>query len=337
MSGPFRTPSQFKPFKAITIMKSQDLLLGIAVADALGVPVEFNSRESLTARPVTGMREFGSHHQPAGTWSDDSSLAFCLAESLCNGYDLADQAKRFVAWRNEAYWSARGRVFDIGIATNAAIMELARGRNPTLAGGREEGDNGNGSLMRILPLIAYLKDLPIAERFEKVREVSSLTHGHIRSVIACFLYTEFALRLLAGYLPGAAILHLRTEVLAFMTGHPLCPGSEIEKFHRVLFLQVGRYDQIAIEDEAAELVHSSGYVVSTLEASLWCLFQTESYADAVLTAVNLGKDTDTTAAVTGGLAGLFYGAKSIPAEWLDVLARRDDIIELAGRLDKRYF
>jgi len=318
-------------------MKSQDMLLGIAVADALGVPVEFNSRASLVARPVTNMREFGSHHQPAGTWSDDSSLAFCLAESLCLGYDLNDQAKRFVAWRNEAYWSARGKVFDIGIATNAAVAELARGGNPILAGGRDEGDNGNGSLMRMLPLIAYLKDLPIGDRFGKVREVSSLTHGHIRSVIACFLYTEFALRLLAGYLPGAAIRYLRTEVLDFLSAHPLCAKSELEKFHRVLFLPIGPYEQIAVEDEVADRIHSSGYVVSTLEASLWCLFQTASYKDAVLTAVNLGNDTDTTAAVTGGLAGLFYGAASIPAEWLDVLARREDIIGLAGRLDKRYF
>lgn len=318
-------------------MKTLDMLLGVAVGDALGVPVEFTARKTLERFPVTGMREYGTHGQPAGTWSDDSSLTFCLAESLCGGYDLRDQARRFVDWRADAYWTAHGRVFDIGIATNAAIHDLSRGVDPVLAGGRDEHSNGNGSLMRILPLIAYLKDLPMAERFERVREVSSLTHGHIRSVIACFLYTEFALQLLQGRLPGAAILFLRSEVRAFLRTHPHCAEPELQRFHRILFLPVGPYDQVAIEDEERDSIHGSGYVLSTLEASLWCLFSTESYADAVLAAVNLGEDTDTTAAVTGGLAGLLYGAGSIPAKWLEVLARKDDITDLASRLNERYF
>lgn len=318
-------------------MKTLDILLGVAVGDALGVPVEFTPREVLVGNPVTGMRGFGTHNQPAGTWSDDSSLTFCLAESLTIGYDLADLAKRFVAWRNEAYWTAHGRVFDIGIATNAAIHELSRGGNPLLAGGRDEDSNGNGSLMRILPLIAHLKFLPMALRFDCVREVSSLTHGHIRSVIACFLYTEFALQLLDGRLPGAAIRFLRTEVLAFLQSHPLCSRTELRRFHRILFIPYDNYDQVAIEDETIDQIHGSGYVLSSLEAALWCLFETDSYASAVLAAVNLGRDTDTTAAITGGLAGLVYGSDSIPKEWLDVLARRDDIIDLGRRLDARYF
>lgn len=318
-------------------MKTLDILLGVAVGDALGVPVEFTPRENLTRNPVTGMRAFGTHNQPAGTWSDDSSLTCCLAESLCIGYDLQDLAQRFVQWRSDAYWTAHGRVFDIGIATQAAIGNLERGIDPVLAGGRDEDSNGNGSLMRILPLVAHLKFLPMEHRFECVREVSSLTHAHIRSVIACFLYTEFALQLLQGRLPGAAILFLRTEVLAFLQAHPGCPESELKRFHRILFIPNDNRDQVAIEDESIDQIHGSGYALSSLEASLWCLFETDNYTDAVLAAVNLGQDTDTTAAITGGLAGLVYGSDSIPSEWLQVLARRDDIIDLARRLGERYF
>lgn len=318
-------------------MKTLDLLLGVAVGDALGVPVEFTPREQLRHNPVTGMRGWGTHGQPAGTWSDDSSLTFCLAESLCIGYDLHDLASRFVDWKQKGYWSAHGRVFDIGIATSAAIGELARGVNPVLAGGRDEDSNGNGSLMRILPLVAHLRFLPIGHRFDSVREVSSLTHAHIRSVIACFLYTEFALQLLAGKLPGAAIRYLRTEVLRFLQTNPLCPGAELRHFHRILFIPAENSDQVAVEDEAVDQIRGSGYVVSSLEASLWCLFDTNSYESAVLAAVNLGDDTDTTAAITGGLAGLVYGSESIPGEWLSVLARRADITDLATRLHNRYF
>lgn len=134
------------------------------------------------------MPAYGTDQQPPGTWSDDSSLAFCLAESLCHGYDLADLARRFIDWREKAYWTAHGRVFDIGIATSQAIGRLRSGTLPTQAGGRSEEDNGNGSLMRILPLITYLAGKPIAERYRIVADASSLTHAHVRSMLSCFIY-----------------------------------------------------------------------------------------------------------------------------------------------------
>jgi ADP-ribosyl-[dinitrogen reductase] hydrolase len=130
----------------------ESALLGLAVGDALGVPVEFKSRHTLSAVPVTEMIGFGTHSQPPGTWSDDSALAFCLAESLCKGYDLNDLARRFVNWCEWGYWAARNaEVFDIGNATRLAIRRLDLGISPVEAGGREEHSNGNGSLMRILP------------------------------------------------------------------------------------------------------------------------------------------------------------------------------------------
>jgi ADP-ribosylglycohydrolase len=167
---------------------AKDVLLGVAVGDALGVPVEFESRTYLTENPVTDMQEFGTHFQPKGTWSDDSSLTFCLAESLLNGYNLADIAEKFCLWRENAYWTAHNEVFDIGITTDdslrkvrkilnirdyTALHQLANNDNPT--------QNGNGSLMRILPLLLYIKEMEIEKQFEIIWEVSALTHPHIRA------------------------------------------------------------------------------------------------------------------------------------------------------------
>jgi ADP-ribosyl-[dinitrogen reductase] hydrolase len=136
-------------------------LIGLAVGDALGVPVEFYDRDRLKKDPVSTMRAFGSWNQPKGTWSDDSSLTFCLAESLTKGYDLNDIANNFILWRQEGFWGAHHKVFDIGGATRFAIDRLLKGTPPTLSGGMMADDNGNGSLMRIFPLLFYIKDLPI--------------------------------------------------------------------------------------------------------------------------------------------------------------------------------
>ena len=312
----------------------KDALLGVAVGDASGVPVEFSGRGGLELNPVKNMRAFGVHDQPAGTWSDDSSLTFCLAEMLCGNYDLQNLANRFVNWQEYGYWSAHGKVFDIGIATSKAIHALAQGINPVLAGGNDEDSNGNGSLMRILPLIFYIQNMPIKERFERVCEISSLTHAHIRSVIACFIYTEFARQLLLGMDKTAALQFIRTDVKVFLESSPECPREEINKFHRILRYQIGRYEIQPIEQAKEDEVYSTGYVLSTLEASIWCLITTDNFYDAVLNAVNLGSYTDTTAAVTGGLAGLIYGIENIPVQWLKVLARRADIEDLASRLHK---
>lgn len=310
----------------------KDALLGLAVGDALGVPVEFIDRAVLDLNPVTGMREFGSHNQPMGTWSDDSSLTLCLAEMLCGKFDLQDLARRFVDWRDCSYWTAHGQVFDVGIATSAAIHRLYQGVTPTLAGGDKENSNGNGSLMRILPLAFYLRDKTIAQRFDIVRDVSSLTHRHIRSVIACFIYIEYALQIIAGLDKLTAYKQMQQLVNNFLHTEPICSERELSVFHRILENPIGDYEIVALADLGVDEIYSSGYVVNTLEASLWCINQTDNYRDAVLKAVNLGSDTDTTGAVTGGLAGLLYGTASIPEEWLRVLARRKDIEDLCNRL-----
>lgn len=305
----------------------KDALLGVAVGDALGVPVEFLAREELKDRPVTGMLAYGTHSQPAGTWSDDSSLTFCLAEMLCKGYDLNDLANRFINWMEYGYWTPHGDVFDIGIATAAAIHGLQMGDRPVMAGGRDEKSNGNGSLMRILPILFYVKNMPVAQRFQHVEEVSSITHAHIRSITACFIYIEFALALLQGMNKEAAYKEICTTTKEFLVRNNVIDLVEQKIFGRILEGRLPALDESDID--------SSGYVIHTLEASMWCLLTTKSYKEAVLRAVNLGSDTDTTAAVTGGLAGLLYGWESIPDEWLDALVKREDIEDLVIRLDDK--
>ncbi len=303
--------------------KIKSALLGVAVGDALGVPVEFKSRLSISKNPVTDMIGYGTYNLPAGTWSDDSSLTFCLAEALTQGFDLNVIGQNFVKWKHENYWTPHGYVFDIGIATSKAISKLAKGEEPEFAGGFNETDNGNGSLMRILPLLFYLLDKPINERFEITRKVSSITHGHIRSVIACFYYLEFAKQIFEGKDKFEIYKNLQTEIPNHLTSLAI-DQSEIAKFDRLLKGDIAKLNENEIQ--------SSGYVLHTLEASIWCLLTTDNYKDAVLKAVNLGEDTDTTGAVTGGLAGLIYGLESIPEKWLQQIARYDDIENLAERL-----
>ena len=317
---------------ATTLGAARAALLGLAVGDALGVPVEFIGREARQRDPVQGMRGYGTHHQPPGTWSDDSSLTFCLAETLATAYDPADAARRFVRWQDEAYWTAHNNVFDIGIATAEALQRLRNGVAPLQAGGKDEYSNGNGSLMRVLPLVFTTKDWLVAERFDAVREISSITHAHPRSVLACFIYTEMARHLLAGLRVVKAYRAMVQTVNEFVSTTDIYSELELRHFHRVLERPYGEYQiKPLLEYEQTE-ISSSGYVVHTLEAALWCLLQHDSYAATVLAAVNLGDDTDTTGAVAGGLAGLAYGEVAIPAEWLATLARRADIEELAARL-----
>lgn len=310
-------------------------IFGVCIGDALGVPVEFRSREQLKRSPVTTMRAFGTHRQPIGTWSDDSSLMLCLADSLCKGYDLEDIALKFLQWYNAEIWTPHGSVFDIGIATSQAIHRISKGTPPTLCGGTSEFDNGNGSLMRILPLLFYIKDFPIEQRFDIVKDVSSITHGHIRSVLACFIYLEFALEILKEKDKWEAFKAMQETVREFLDNNPICSQNEMDKFHRILELKVGEYDLAPLHILKEEEISSSGYVLHSLEASLWCFLNSESYSEAVLKAVNLGEDTDTTGAITGGIAGIYYGFENIPEEWIAELVRKEDIENLCSKLENK--
>lgn len=298
-------------------------LMGVCIGDALGVPVEFSSRNERTIKPVTEMIGYGAHNQPPGTWSDDSSMTLCLAECLCEGFDLEAIAHSFYRWRYEDYWTPHGKVFDIGGTTSAAISRIKKGVSAVEAGGKEDRNNGNGSLMRILPLVYNYKNVEFPDLIQQVHDCSCITHGHLRSQMACGIYISKAICLLEGLEVKAAYLQGIENIQQIYSQEKY--AGEISRFRKVLGGE--------IETLPVTRIHAGGYVLDTLEASLWCLLNTNSFAEAVLKAVNLGEDTDTTGAVTGGLAGIYYGIENMPNEWIEVIARKDDIVNLATRLE----
>jgi len=277
---------------------------------------------------------YGTHNQPEGTWSDDSSLTFCLAESLANGYDLKDIAKKFILWKNKSYWSARGNVFDIGMTTSRAISRLSKIIDDDDLEELEiqkylgnEYDNGNGSLMRIIPLLFYIKGMPIKEQFEITWNVSALTHRHIRAAMSCLIYLKLAEKLLEGKNKEIAYTEMRKEILVFWE------ELEFANEERIHFKKIIQQD---IRKTDIKHLKTGGYVIEVLESSIWFFLKKNSYEDNILSIINLGHDTDTSAAITGGLAGIYYGRKGIPDYWIASIARMKDIFELGNMLHEKY-
>ena len=308
--------------------KILDAVMGLCVADALGVPVEFITREEIMRNPVTEMRGYGTYNMPPGTWSDDTSMTLCLLDSLSEGLDYHDIMSKFQKWMTRAEYTPHGEVFDVGVSTRQAICRFIEGTEPLRCGGEGEHDNGNGSLMRILPLLFYIQyeyGMDFYEKdkvFDIIHDVSSLTHAHKRSKIACGLYLCVANQIVAGMERNQAV----SAGIRRAAEHYICrQGYEEELFSYRRILESGFEKTPEIE------IRSSGYVVHTLEAALWCFLNTDSYRDCVLKAVNLGEDTDTVAAVAGGIAGLYYGYDNIPEEWLRQIAKREYIEELCRK------
>lgn len=299
-------------------------LFGLAIGDALGVPVEFKKREELKERWVTDYEGYQTHNQPPGTFSDDSSLTFCLAESLCHGYDLNDMGQRFVKWFFEGYWTAGGEVFGVGKSTEDSITRLRDGVSPAQSGNYAADCNGNGSLMRILPLLFYVRNMDIEERYQIIKEVAVVTHGSMRTVIACFYYLEYALELLNGSNKMMAYLRTSYEVSVFVAKRALLLQEDVELFGP-LFRR-----ELRLQD--VDSINSIHHAHLTIQAAMYCFLKTDSYAEAVLMAISLGDDTDTTASVTGGLAGIYYGIDSIPVKWRNEIRRSNDINDLCNRL-----
>ncbi len=295
---------------------------GAVTGDALGVPVEFQTRQDVQRNPVTGMRGYGTHRQPPGTWSDDSSLLLTTLESLTekHGLDTEDIGHRFVLWERSGHWTPHGDVFDIGITTSHALSRIASGTPAELAGGADVMSNGNGSLMRILPVSLWFREDGTEHLLDAVHRVSAITHRHPRSQMACGFYAMFARELLAGAEPSAAYQS---------TLHVFREYYQAEPFHSErLNFQLIESGHLAHLSESE--VNSSGYVMHTLAASIWCLLTSATFEDTVLKAVNLGYDTDTTGCVAGGLAGIHYGCQSIPETWLSALAKRAKIETLTA-------
>jgi ADP-ribosyl-[dinitrogen reductase] hydrolase len=306
-------------------------LWGSLVGDALGVPVEFLSRDEVRQNRVTGMRGHGTHHQPAGTWSDDSSLLLCSAESLVqHEFDTQDMGERFRAWYQEEIWTPHGRVFDVGVTTSEALRRISKGIRAELAGADGQFSNGNGSLMRILPVSLRFTDEPTKQLLDRVHRASAITHRHPRSQMACGLHALFVRQLLKGSAASVAFKCALDEFRLFYDADPYW-AAELDDFQVVLSGDLAGRAEIDME--------SDGYVIHTLNASLWSLLTTTSFEECVLKAVNLGGDTDTTGCVAGGLAGVLYGLENIPTEWRKSLTRFEDVnrlfLNFVGLIDSK--
>ena len=309
------------------------VMLGHAVADALGVPVEFKSREELRCDPVSDMRGYGTYCVPAGSWSDDTSMALAALDSLKDGeIRYSEIMDNFAAWMERGEYTPDGNTFDMGGICRDAILAYRNGTSPTRCGPRGEFSNGNGALMRIHPfsLLMYFTGRANGTGIELIHSASSLTHGHERSLLASGIYSFVLWELLDSPCKASVIKGL-AKAREYYSASAELSVYEDRLFRKIGGLGCGSYTvQTPCKSIGIDEIRSTGYVVDTLEAAIFCLLTTESYAQCVLKAVNLGSDTDTVAAVAGGLAGAMYGCGAIPKEWLTTLRARDRIESLCS-------
>lgn len=284
-------------------------LIGLACGDAIGTSVEFMSRG--TFPELVDMVGGGPFDLKPGQWTDDTSMALCLAHSLlhCQGFDPVDQMNRYCNWYNYGYMSSTGECFDIGSTTAMALRRYLENKNP-FAGSTDAASAGNGGLMRLAPIpMYYAQDAKAV--FHYAGESTRTTHG-AREAIECSRL--FGLQLHAALCGGS-----KQDILSVTYPEPLSP-------------RVAPIAGTAFAAKSGDQIKGSGYCVQSLEAALWCFLHTGSFEEAVLKAANLGDDADTTAAICGQFAGAFYGFSAIPDVWVMKLAMRDDIIGLADRL-----
>ncbi len=304
----------------MNINKIRGAILGAVVGDALGVPFEFLKRDSFSKNEVKEMKGWGTHNQPAGSWSDDSSMMLILIETVVEGYSTEKLMNKFLKWKNSGYWTPHGVMFDIGSVTERALKKYEQYIiKPTEAGGDSERDNGNGSLMRVLPIALWLFNKPFEKRLDVIREISSLTHRHIRSIISSVFYIEYIILLLQGKDKFTAFHDVKKLII------PLIPDDEMMVFKNIL----SENFPLSLRKN----INSGGYVIDTLEAFFWIFLNTGNYQESVLEAILLGDDTDTTATVVGGVAGLYYGIKDIPQEWIDKIVKIDEIETLCKKFE----
>lgn len=302
-------------------------IIGFVVGDCLGVPVEFKQRFQLQNNPVCDMREKGTHFQPKGTWSDDTSMVLATMHSIIelNGYNensFYDMADKFVKWYTESLYTPHNTTFDIGNTTRKALENFIIHRNKECGEGALS-DNGNGSLMRIIPLAFYFYNakIKIKERKNITFEVSSITHSHIISKYACLMYVEYLIALLDGEDKVHAYKTMIKNIEKFLKYEEKQDKRIVQQAYKRILN--GKIDRLNIND-----IKSSGYVVDTLEAVLWIVLNSNDYRQAVLDAVNLGDDTDTVGALAGGLLGVIYTIRAIPTEWIDTIVKKDEILKM---------
>jgi len=299
--------------------RQRGMLLGLAVGDALGAPVEFQPPGSFPE--VRGFQAGGPYGLEAGEWTDDTSLALALADSIASvGWDLDDQIKRYLAWWRRGEYSVNGRAFGIGIGTSAALRRYEHVADARRSGNRSESSSGNGSIMRLAPVpIRYADLLPdrLGELVQRCIESSLPTHASPQCLSACAYL---------GVVLSGLVLGLGRAKVLDPSWPPLLQAREIAPFHP----EIVEVAEGSFRHNGPPQIEGSGYVAKSLEAALWAFHDAPDLRQAVLRAVNLGDDADTTGAVAGQLAGAYWGESGIPAEWRDELAG-SDLIENALR------
>ncbi len=314
----------FEPIKSLEVHLLNETegrlyggIFGFIIGDLIGVPVEFSSRQERDADPIKELRAYGTYHQPFGSWSDDTSLTLCLIDAMLKDDIIGELKKNMIDCYKKGIFTPRGQLFDIGISTSNAINNMIRGINPIECGGIEENDNGNGSLMRVLPLAFVRDNYSNQEYVRLIEDVSSVTHGHDRSKLACVIYVLFASNLYRGLEKDEA---LDSVIRMFIDEYGERYKDEIKHYRFILDKSIISADRTQIK--------STGYVVDTLEAVIWAFFNSKTYKETVLRAVNLGGDTDTIAAIAGGIAGIYYGFIGVPEKWIQNISGKEQIASL---------
>lgn len=300
-------------------------IIGFCIGDAMGVPVEFKSREFLLEHPVTKMIGFQTHYVPSGTWSDDTSMTLCLMKSLLDkqDFDYDDIMNNFCKWLLNGEFTAIGIVFDVGQTCYQSIKNYQENHIPaTSCGLTTIESNGNGSLMRILPVAyyAFYRKLNETQIYTLVKNVSSLTHGHEISILGCYIYVHYVIRLLEKKDKYASYNLIK------LVDYSMFSESSLKLYDGIL--------KGDIKKRPIDEIKSSGYIIDTLEAALWVTLNANDFQEAIIGAINLGDDTDTIGAITGSLAGIIYGYETIPKTWLAKLRKKDEIEQLCSEFQK---
>lgn len=299
-----------------------DGVIGHAIGDAMGVPVEFKGR-ALFYKPVKEMLK--SEVGDKGTWSDDTSMELATIDSFinCGEWNYDDIMNNFVSWINEAKYTSRGITFDVGRTCLRAIKNYSLNKVEALKAGLDSfNDNGNGSLMRIQPVVyyCYYKKLSNKEIYELVKNISSLTHRHEVSILGCYIYVLYMIKLLDGIDKEKAYNDIKNE------DYSIFSIEALDCYKRILKDDL---NTLTVDD-----IKSSGYVVDSLEAAMWVVLKAKDFKESIIGAINLGGDTDTIGAITGSMTGIIYGYNTFPKEWLNALARREYIEDLCNKYEK---
>lgn len=289
-------------------MKIKSAIYGFVIGDAMGVPVEFEDREKLMESPVTNMLGYGSYDVPKGVWSDDTSMTLATIDSIIvnkNELNYNDIANKFCEWINNAKYTATNEVFDIGTTTKYSLMRYWNNNiDATKCGGTGISENGNGSLMRMLPIALYCfyNKMEDNDIINIVRNTSSITHAHEISIIGCYMYVKYIIFILSN--------NNKTESYKLLQkiDYSIFNKDNINLYERIIKDDISKY--------SLDTIKSTGFVVDTLESVLWVILNTENFNEAIIGSVNLGGDTDTIAAITGSIAGILYGYDSMNKKWI---------------------